>query len=77
MRKKPVNSVPGEFTGKKKRARDGTRTRGPDLGKVVLHQLSHSRIYEMFMYLFARNIWYLTMEKDNCQLFFAKAGTHK
>ena len=26
------------------RARDGTRTRGPDLGKVVLHQLSHSRI---------------------------------
>lgn len=27
------------------RARDGTRTRGPDLGKVVLHQLSHSRIY--------------------------------
>ena len=28
------------------RARDGTRTRGPDLGKVVLHQLSHSRTYE-------------------------------
>ena len=27
-----------------KRARDGTRTRDPDLGKVVLHQLSHSRI---------------------------------
>ena len=27
-----------------RRARDGTRTRGPDLGKVVLHQLSHSRI---------------------------------
>ncbi len=27
------------------RARDGTRTRGPDLGKVVLHQLSHSRKY--------------------------------
>ena len=27
------------------RARDGTRTRDPDLGKVVLHQLSHSRIY--------------------------------
>ena len=25
------------------RARDGTRTRDPDLGKVVLHQLSHSR----------------------------------
>ena len=27
------------------RARDGTRTRGLDLGKVALHQLSHSRIY--------------------------------
>ena len=27
-----------------KRARDGTRTRDPDLGKVVLHQLSHSRL---------------------------------
>ena len=26
-----------------KRARDGTRTRDPHLGKVVLHQLSHSR----------------------------------
>ena len=30
------------------RARDGTRTRGPDLGKVVLHQLSHSRICKLF-----------------------------
>ena len=26
------------------KARDGTRTRGPNLGKVVLYQLSHSRI---------------------------------
>ena len=25
------------------RAIDGTRTRDPDLGKVVLHQLSHCR----------------------------------
>ena len=38
------------------RARDGTRTRDPDLGKVVLHQLSHSRIseshfYNSYMYL--------------------------
>ena len=30
------------------RARDGTRTRGPDLGKVVLHQLSHSRMYVLY-----------------------------
>ena len=28
----------------KTKARDGTRTRGLDLGKVALHQLSHSRI---------------------------------
>ena len=26
------------------KARDGTRTRGLDLGKVALHQLCHSRI---------------------------------
>lgn len=32
-----------EFRGIEK-ARDGTRTRGLDLGKVALHQLSHSRI---------------------------------
>ena len=32
------------FRTNKKRARDGTRTRGLDLGKVALHQLSHSRI---------------------------------
>ena len=27
------------------RATDGVRTRDPDLGKVVLYQLSHCRIY--------------------------------
>ena len=31
-----------------KRARDGTRTRDPHLGKVVLHQLSHSRLFVYF-----------------------------
>ena len=30
------------------RAIDGTRTRDPNLGKVVLHQLSHYRIYFVF-----------------------------
>ena len=35
------------FQGMKK-ARDGTRTRGLDLGKVALHQLSHSRISVLF-----------------------------
>ena len=34
--------------GHKKRAIDGTRTRDPNLGKVVLHQLSHYRIYFIF-----------------------------
>ena len=28
------------------RAIDGTRTRDPNLGKVVLHQLSHYRIFD-------------------------------
>jgi hypothetical protein len=28
-----------------KRARDGARTRDPNLGKVVLYQLSYSRFY--------------------------------
>ena len=37
-------------TFKTKRARDGTRTRDPDLGKVVLHQLSHSRIHLLYQY---------------------------
>ena len=36
------------------RARDGTRTRGPDLGKVVLHQLSHSRIITIYFILMPR-----------------------
>ena len=30
-----------------RRARDGTRTRDPDLGKVVLYQLSHCRIFSV------------------------------
>ena len=41
------NSQTRMFTGFEreiKRARDGTRTRGLDLGKVALHQLSHSRM---------------------------------
>ncbi len=42
------------------RARDGTRTRDPDLGKVVLHQLSHSRI----------NNDYYTYPLPICQLLF-------
>ena len=29
----------------KKRAKNGTRTRDPDLGKVVLYQLSYFRLY--------------------------------
>ena len=31
------------------RARDGTRTRGLDRGKVALHQLSHSRMFIFYI----------------------------
>ncbi len=47
--KKTGNLVNQSFLFLNRRARDGTRTRGPDLGKVVLHQLSHSRIYEIVL----------------------------
>ena len=39
------NAVKPTFPHFSTRARDGTRTRGLDLGKVALHQLSHSRIF--------------------------------
>ena len=39
-----------------KRARDGTRTRDPHLGKVVLHQLSHSRICAGFFEFAKKNV---------------------
>ena len=45
-RKKDIR--PDVLFCEKKRARDGTRTRDPDLGKVVLHQLSHSRMSCVF-----------------------------
>ena len=50
-----------------KKARDGTRTRGLDLGKVALHQLSHSR-----MSVFSRQvIYYRTgFEKSSTFLHF-------
>ena len=32
------------FSSSKKRAENGTRTRDPDLGKVVLYQLSYFRL---------------------------------
>ena len=47
--KKTGNLVNQSFLFLNRKARDGTRTRGPDLGKVVLHQLSHSRIYEIVL----------------------------
>jgi hypothetical protein len=40
IEKKP-SVVEGSFSG----AKDGIRTRDPDLGKVVLYQLSYFRIY--------------------------------
>ena len=52
------------------RARDGTRTRDPDLGKVVLHQLSHSRI--MFYPLFIESPYaiYNNTDSDYLQALF-------
>ena len=35
----------GMFLEFKKRAENGTRTRDPNLGKVVLYQLSYFRLY--------------------------------
>ena len=49
LQQKTGNLVNQSFLFLNRRARDGTRTRGPDLGKVVLHQLSHSRIYEIVL----------------------------
>ena len=43
------------------RARDGTRTRGLDLGKVALHQLSHSRISLSVYFRQTHNILYYRM----------------
>ncbi len=42
IKDQPLNSV--SLLLQKKRARDGTRTRDPNLGKVVLYQLSYSRL---------------------------------
>ena len=39
-----VARLPIPPPGQKSRAKDGTRTRDPDLGKVVLYQLSYFRI---------------------------------
>ena len=55
-----------------KRARDGTRTRDPDLGKVVLHQLSHSRISQTiyFSVLFSSTKHIISYEPKNVNTFF-------
>ena len=41
---------------RKTKARDGTRTRGLDLGKVALHQLSHSRICFWDVFAFFKSL---------------------
>ncbi len=50
-----------------KKARDGTRTRGPNLGKVVLYQLSHSRLLSLS---FPSDNNYYTQTLFFCQHFF-------
>lgn len=49
------------------RATDGVRTRDPDLGKVVLYQLSHYRVSCVFP---DRNNNYYTICSPYCQQFF-------
>ncbi len=48
------------------RATDGVRTRDPNLGKVVLYQLSHCRK----PVIVPQNNNYYTTEKRDCQHFF-------
>ena len=55
------------------RARDGTRTRGPDLGKVVLHQLSHSRIHKLFCICLSDTCSILLWEKQFVNNFLKKS----
>ena len=53
-----------------KRAEDGTRTRDPNLGKVMLYQLSYFRIVALFLFASAKvdeifvsaNIWNKKMQ---------------
>ena len=57
------------------KARDGTRTRGPNLGKVVLYQLSHSRMKRPHRFslqdLLPATVLYYTIMNITCQeLFF-------
>ena len=49
------------------RAIDGVRTRDPDLGKVVLYQLSHYRV--LFVFLTWNNTYY-TIRSYRSQHFF-------
>ena len=53
-----------------KKARDGTRTRGLDLGKVALHQLSHSRIsYCLLLFASRQVISYRSQPKKSSTFF--------
>ncbi len=60
---------PSGFLSNKK-ARDGTRTRGLDLGKVALHQLSHSRILCFEILLSLKHRTYDTIKSFCCQPYF-------
>ena len=55
------------------KARDGTRTRDPDLGKVVLHQLSHSRMYlSEILFPYLSDKYYYTICTFLCQPYFSE-----
>ena len=52
------------------RAIDGARTRDPDLGKVVLHQLSHSRIMFYPLFIESPDAIYNNTDSDYLQALF-------
>ena len=53
-----------------KKARDGTRTRGLDLGKVALHQLSHSRISYCLLLFASRQVISYRSQSQKSSTFF-------
>ena len=50
-------------------AEDGIRTRDPDLGKVVLYQLSYFRIFNIFNAFFKSDCKYTCLIIKNYKIF--------
>jgi hypothetical protein len=67
---------PSEHPVKKKeqfapsRARNGIRTRDPDLGKVVLYQLSYSRLLFLKFFSFEESTAFINTAGDKIKKYF-------